>query len=512
MGAAVRSPSTASAAEVLAALALATDVATGAFFEKSLQTCLVAEAFATELGLSVADRRVVYQAALLRAIGCTSHAPENAEMFADDVAFQAAFHELDPTSSDVFPAQLAAFGSWAPAQQPVLRQRLISAPRSVGVLAVRAVCEVSRTLSAGLSLDPGTVTALDQVYERWDGRGLPDGLQGEEISAAARIVHIAEQAVLANAHGGRRAAAAEVRRRAGGHLDPDFVGRFDADLLTTVERADLVTAVVGAEPGPPTTVPFGDLNRLCGTFAMVADLKGRWLLGHSTHVADLATGAARLLGGVDPEVVRCTALVHDIGRVAVSSEIWDRPGPLGAGDWERVRLHPYWTARILGRCPATAGLARDAAAHHERCDGSGYPHGSLGTEMSLTARLVAAADRLAGLIETRPYRTAYPIAAAAGIISDDVRTGRLDPDAAAAVLESAGMPAPRKTFPCDLTRREVEVLRLAAHGQTNRQIAGALSISEKTAGHHIAHVYDKTGRRTRAGIAVFAMEHGLLQS
>ncbi|HKT01169.1 MAG TPA: LuxR C-terminal-related transcriptional regulator, partial [Rugosimonospora sp.] len=73
-----------------------------------------------------------------------------------------------------------------------------------------------------------------------------------------------------------------------------------------------------------------------------------------------------------------------------------------------------------------------------------------------------------------------------------------------------GLPRPRAAWPCDLTDREVAVLRLAARGLSNRDIAAELGISERTAGHHLAHIYDKTGRRTRAGAAVFAAEHGLL--
>jgi DNA-binding CsgD family transcriptional regulator len=80
-----------------------------------------------------------------------------------------------------------------------------------------------------------------------------------------------------------------------------------------------------------------------------------------------------------------------------------------------------------------------------------------------------------------------------------------------AVIEAAGLPRPRVRYPCDHSEREVAVLRLTARGHTNRQTAAELGISERTVGHHLAHIYDKTGRRTRAGVAVLAMEHGLLQ-
>jgi len=126
-------PSTISVVEVLSALALATDVATGAVFEKSLQTCLIADAFAGQLGFETADRRAIFQAALLRGIGCTSHAPENAELFGDDVAFQSAFHVLDPGSPEVFKSQLADFGNWVSAdRRPALTRLLIESGPALG--------------------------------------------------------------------------------------------------------------------------------------------------------------------------------------------------------------------------------------------------------------------------------------------------------------------------------------------------------------------------------------------
>jgi DNA-binding NarL/FixJ family response regulator len=151
-----------------------------------------------------------------------------------------------------------------------------------------------------------------------------------------------------------------------------------------------------------------------------------------------------------------------------------------------------------------------AAGHHERCDGSGYHRGVGAGELPTAARLLAAADVLAALTESRPHRPALPLAEAAARLTAESAAGRLDADACAAVIAGAGLPRPRAAWPCDLTDREVEVLRLAARGLSNRGIAARLGVSDRTVGHHLAHVFDKTGRRTRAGAAVFAMEHGLL--
>jgi DNA-binding NarL/FixJ family response regulator len=175
-----------------------------------------------------------------------------------------------------------------------------------------------------------------------------------------------------------------------------------------------------------------------------------------------------------------------------------------------VRLHPYWTERILSRCPALAHLAPVAAAHHERLDGSGYHRGARGSELSSSARLLAAADAFAALTEPRPHRAALAPDAAARTLHEDVVAGRLDPEAAGAVVEAGGLPRRRAAWPNDLTDREVEVLRVLARGMSNREIAETLVLSPRTVQHHLANVYDKINLRTRAGAAVFAIEHGLV--
>ncbi len=510
--------STIRVAEVLAALSLTTDLASGVPFEKGLATCAVSTAFAGALGLDTDDRRAVFHTALLRAVGCTAYAPENAAFFVDDTAFQSALKVIDPGDPAVFGAQMARFGAWAgPEQQPVLAQRFLDIVATEAVQATGASCEVSRALGPRLGLPAAAVDALDHVWERWDGLGMPGVCSGERLPLVARIVHVGEQAAWAYAQSGRPGAMAEVRRRSGGHLDPDLAARFVADadaVLAGLEVPDLLAAVVAAEPGHPTTVGPEGLATLCETLAIVVDLKGRYLLGHSAHVATLADAAAGL-SGVDPPgrtELRAAALLHDLGRAGVASSIWDRPGPLGAADWERVRLHAYWTGRMLDRCPALRPLAGVAGAHHERLDGHGYHRGAAAGELSRTARLLAAADVFAAVTEDRPHRPALTAADAARLVVAEAAAGRLDHDACAAVVEAAGLPRPRKAWPCDLTDREVDVLRLAARGLSNRQIAQELVLSDRTVETHLKHVYDKTGRRTRAGAAVFAMEHDLLIS
>jgi len=500
-------------AELLAALSLTTDLGSGVPFEKGLRTCVVAAALGEALGLDFDQQRAVYEAALLRALGCTASARENAALFGgDDMAFQAGLKRLDPADPATF---MARFGAWAGSEQPEVAARFVEMVPTYGPVAVGANCEVSIVLGARLGLSAVALGALNDVYERWDGRGFPMQRSGEEVALAARVMHVAEQIVLTHYEGGAAAAVAEVARRAGGHLDPAICACFAAhaeSVMAPLAAPDMLSAVIDAEPPPAATVPATELERVCVAFAAFADLKGTHLLGHSTRVAQLADGAGLQVGMDDAArtSVRLAALLHDIGRVGVSSSIWDRPGPLGPGDWERVRLHPYWTCRILARCPVFEPLAAIAGADHERLDGSGYHRGAHGSELSLSARLLAASDTFAAMTADRPHRSALALADAAAALVADAAAGRLDPEAVGAVVETAGLPRRRAAWPCDLTDREVEVLRLAARGLGNREIAATLVVSARTVQHHLASVYDKTGRRTRAGAAVFAIEHSLV--
>ena len=211
----------------------------------------------------------------------------------------------------------------------------------------------------------------------------------------------------------------------------------------------------------------------------------------------------------DVAATRRAALVHDVGRVAVSVLIWQKAGPLSPHEWEQVRLHAYHTERVLSRSPFLAGLAPIATAHHERLDGSGYHRGVGAAALSPPARVLAAADAYHAMTEPRPHREALPPDRAAETRGREANAGRLDVDAVAAVLEVAGQRAPRVERPAGLTEREAEVVGLLARGLQTKQVARTLGISVKTADRHIQNAYGKMGVSTRAGAALFAMQHGL---
>ena len=204
------------------------------------------------------------------------------------------------------------------------------------------------------------------------------------------------------------------------------------------------------------------------------------------------------------------ALVHDLGNFGVPNLILDKVGRLSPAELERVRMHSYLTERMLSSSTALRPMAAVAVQHHERVDGSGYPRGLSGRDISPGGLLLAAADSYHARLEPRPHRPAVTPDQASEEVRADVRAGRLDGDAVTAVLGGARQGSHRRDWPAGLTGREVEILRLVARGYSNRQIASELTISPKTANAHVEHIYAKLGVNGRALASLFAAKHGLI--
>lgn len=496
--------------ELIGSLSLATDLGTGQPLGHGLSTSMLASALATEMGCDADRLRSVQQVAMLRFIGCTSDASNLArETGTDDIAMSAAFAPAfmgNPGEGLRVMLDNVGAGRSFP-RRAALLTRVVADPGGMR-RSMAAHCEVASMLAVRLGLGPEVSRALGHAYERWDGKGYPHGLEGEEIPFEVRVAVVARDADLF-ARGGDDVLDRLSARR-GRAYDPAVVDAYAACAPVHAE-ADW-QEVLAAEPRPVTFVE--DIDGALAAIADFADLKSPWTRGHSPRVAELAHEAGRIAGG-DAESctrLRHAGLVHDVGRVGIGNPIWDKPGPLAISEWEQVRLHPYHTERILSRCDRLAPLAALACAHHERLDGSGYPRRITEAGLSWDARILAAADVLAAVTADRPHRTALSLEAAVEILTSEADDGLLDRRAVSCVVEAAGL-APTHSVaahPAGLTEREMDVLRLVANGHTNRQAADALFISPKTVGRHVENIYAKIGVSTRAGAAVFAMEHRLL--
>jgi len=500
----------------LAALSRMTDLARGRPDDEAMRACLLATELGRRLGLPDPELADVFYTALLRFIGCTATSHEYAATFGgDDIAVRRTGDLVDATRPREGVAYLFGLSRG--------RTRVTRALRLAGTLpgakvafrdGARADCEVGALMARRMSLSPGVERGVRDMFERWDGLGLPQGLRADAIALPARIAAIAYVAVMVDDADGVEAAKALVGRWSGRALDPGVAGRFIVnaeELLAIATPDDPWAAVVGGEPGPGVQIRPADLDEIAATFVDAADLKATFLAGHSTGVARLATVAAEP-SGLEPDALRDlrrAGHLHDLGRAAIPTGTWEKAGRLTRAQWEQVRLHAYHGERILASAPILANPARIAALHQERVDGSGYHRGARGALLDEPARLLAAADAYQALVSDRPYRAAFTPSAAAR----ELETMPLDRDAVAAVLAAAGQALGRRRQerPAGLTEREVDVLRLVAAGRSLKEISGALFVSVSTAHTHVAHIYEKTGVSTRAGAAMFAMQHDLVK-
>jgi HD-GYP domain-containing protein (c-di-GMP phosphodiesterase class II) len=505
------------AAEVIAALSLATDLGIGVPLEHGLQSTLIAMRLSERLGVDQDTASQTYYACLLFYVGCTADAEVAAETFGDDDALTtygmpARFGTPPEMMAGIMRA-LASSGSPAPVRILQIARGMPRAAREFKGH-ITAFCEVAQMLTDRLGLPASMQGLFAYLVERWDGKGVPGRARHEEIPLPVRIASVARDAAFQRMLGGPQFAAQLVRRRAGGAFDPAVAAPLaDAasELLALDADASVWEETLACEPGPRLTLEGEAIDRALGAMGDFADLASPYLVGHSAGVAELAMAAARLCRLETADLVRLRrgALVHDLGRVAVPVRIWQKAAPLTPDDWERVRLHAYHSERVLARSQFLAAVAPVASFHHERLDGSGYHRGTAAAEITPPARLLAAADAYHAMTEPRPHRAALSPGQAAEALGNEAGAGRLDPDAVTAVLEVAGQRVPRIGRPAGLTEREAEVIALLARGLQTKQVARRLGISVKTADHHVQNAYAKIGVSTRAAAALFAMQHGL---
>ena len=505
--------------ELLAALSLATDLGNGMPLERTMRTALMAVEVGRNLDLPDSVLSNAFYLALLRAIGCTAFAHEEAQAYGDDITYRWTYFPVDFGREEEVVA--ATRENLARGQSAEVRERAIArfftdGPRLASEMAATA-CSVAVRFASRLGMNEAVGRGLTHIWERWDGKGFPQGLSEDEIEIGARLVTLANVVEIDHRTAGRAAACENLARRSGGWFDPAVAGAFlesAPEVFALIESESVWDLVLESEPSPRITLPLARLDEVTSAFADFADLKSPYLVGHSGGVARLACAAAGILGLGEEEQrrLRHAGLLHDLGRVSVSNGIWDKPGPLGTAEWERVRLHPYYSERAVSQSPVLAPLGSLVGMHHERLDGSGYHRGAPASQLSRGARLLAAADVFQALTEERPHRPARSRKHAVGVVEEEAGAGRLDRDAVKAVVEAAGERARRSLarWPAGLTEREVEVLRLLARGHSQRQIADELVISPSTAHTHIAHIYEKCGVSTRASVALFAMENDLI--
>jgi putative nucleotidyltransferase with HDIG domain len=424
-------------AEVLSALTFALDHTEGQRPGHTLRTCLLAMRLGRAIGLEPAALESLYYAALLKDAGCSSNAARMAALFgSDDQLVKRNMRLVD--WHDRWKLAVRTARNCRVGGSPLARLRhflLIARTPNMTREIIQARCERGSAIAAHLGFPAASSEAIAFVDEQWCGLGHPVGLAGIEIPLLSRILLLAQTLEVYVTEEGLDAGLRMVRERRGRWFDPELVDlvlpwRRDQELWRALaDGARLEAAVVAQEPGAsPMLVTEERLDAIAQGFAAVIDAKSPFTGTHSTNVARYAAAIARATGATPAYERRVwrAGLLHDLGKLAISNRILDKPGRLDEGERAMMRHHPKWTWEILRDVPAFASIAASASMHHERVDGRGYPWGLAGTALDGMARTLALADVYEALTADRPYRGPMPLEQVLRIMADD-RGAAFDP-------------------------------------------------------------------------------------
>jgi len=425
-------PSSFALSEVLGALSYALDITEGEPPGHAVRTLAIGMRIAEQLALGDDVRSALFYALLLKDAGCSANASRLSSLFqADDQPAKAAMKRVDWSRSGAL--ALYTWRTIEPGGSPlakVRRMHAITQEEEVTRETIGTRCERGAEIARMLELPEPTQDAIRSLDEHWDGSGHPLGLRGEAIPLLGRILCLAQSVeVFARTMGARGAYGMAIKRR-GRWFDPALVDamlgfRDDAAFWGPLEDPRAIPPVAGWEPRDRVLRADHDqLDRVAEAFARVIDAKSPYTASHSAGVATYAFAIGGAMG-MDPEQqrdLRRAGMLHDIGKLAISSRILDKPGRLTEEEFAAMREHTRFTLQILERVHCFRHLAGIAASHHERLDGSGYHRGLAAFDLPRPARILAVADVFDALTADRPYRAAMPVEQALGIVREQAGT------------------------------------------------------------------------------------------
>lgn len=416
-----------SLSEVLAAMSRALDLTEGRMEGHTVRTCIIGMRIADELDLSAFDKVALYGALLLKDSG-VGGVTRLSEVVAAEAPLRKALtmdlSSLSQKTKDAFHnATLAGRDAIKDRFTLLLgkkNRRLSSMPL------IQSRGERGEGMALRMGFSTATADAIRCIDEHWDGSG-PDGKQEHEIPLFSRIVLIAQTVDAFVTQRGVPLAMRMLRERSAQWFDPNLVRivrswREEVDWWQSLMSPEATALALAAEPQQHTRfVDDKGLDEVAKAFAEIIDSKSPFTYQHSTNVAKYARAVAFELSFEKKEVrlLNRAALLHDVGKLGVSTEILNKNGPLTGEEFGAMKRHPLYTWEILKNVSAFAPFARTAALHHEKLDGSGYPWGVRGDELDIPARILCVADIYEALTANRPYRAGLTREAALKIIQSE---------------------------------------------------------------------------------------------
>ncbi|MEO8483746.1 MAG: HD domain-containing phosphohydrolase [Acidobacteriota bacterium] len=406
--------------DVLAGLSYALDLTEGQREGHAARTCLIGMRIGEAIGLSSEERSALFYALLMKDLGCSSNAARFAALFAaDDQNIKAAIKTINWTraiESFRFVSRHVAPGAFWLRRVWQVMAVLSRGPEGAREV-VRTRCERGADIARMLQFSNDTVQAIRALDEHWNGHGQPYGLKGQQIPVLGRILGLAQTfEVFATTYNLNTAFDMAASRR-GRWFEPALVDalasvRGDTPFWQALRQGDLIRQIAAIEPADRAVVADDHrLDEVAEAFARVIDAKSPWTYRHSNGVAEvsLLLGQRLGLGPAELRELKRGALLHDLGKLGVSSLILDKPGELDDAELVTMRRHPAHTFEILNRVGCFRHLAGVAAAHHERLDGRGYHLGLNASSITLSSRIMCVADICDALRASRPYRAGLPL-------------------------------------------------------------------------------------------------------
>jgi putative nucleotidyltransferase with HDIG domain len=406
--------------EVISALSYALDLTEGQPMGHSVRSCMIGMRLAVEVGLPLREQGDLYYALLLKDAGCSSNSSRLFHILnADEIQAKRDVKTTDWTRVgwESLHYALTHVATGLPFLERMRRLFQVAVTQQADSCdLVKIRCERGASIAKQLGFSASVAASIHSLDEHWNGRGYPDGLRQREIPLFSRIANLAQTLDVFHSAHGPTAAIDAVRRRAGRWFDPDMVHAAVAlsssgALWVDLDNKDIIHKAQSLEPEQRRmTADENTVDNICAAFAEIIDAKSPFTYRHSHGVAEAAVEIAGCFGmsARDQKLLRRAALLHDIGKLSVPNTILEKPGKLTAEEWKVVRDHPYYTFEILNRTPGFQELAVEAAAHHEKLDGSGYYRGLGSDQLSTFARILAVADIFDALHAKRPYRDAIP--------------------------------------------------------------------------------------------------------
>jgi putative nucleotidyltransferase with HDIG domain len=407
--------------EVISALSYALDLTEGQPMGHSVRSCVIGMRIGKQIGLTLEDQADLYYTLLLKDAGCSSNASRLFHILnANEIRAKYDVKTTDWTkvgweSLHYALTHVATGMPFLERMQKLFQVAATQQHDSCDLVKIR--CERGSYISKQLGFSTPVAEGIYSLDEHWNGRGYPDGRRGTDIPVFSRIANLSQTLDVFFTAQGSASATDAIRRRAGRWFDPDLVKAAvslsnTGALWSGLDKENLIDDVIALEPEQRRITASEDaIDNICVAFAEVIDAKSPFTYRHSSGVADAAVEIARWFGmsAKSMKMLRRAALLHDIGKLSVPNSILEKPGKLTGDEWNVVKAHPYYTHEILNRIPGFERLSQDAAAHHEKLDGSGYWRGWGANQLSRFARILAVADIFDALHAKRPYRDGLPL-------------------------------------------------------------------------------------------------------